>query len=113
MERWTPKVDCVSYFAIDEFERAPSDEELDNARLRGTPLPKFKVVNEVWATCSHPEREGYQKPDGQYGCVLVDFETGKLIEGAVCDLQTRHGTPEEDELQRRMQEIRDKEEFPF
>ena len=47
-----------------------------------------RLVTTLWyPVCCHPDRENYQEPDGQYGCKLVDFDSGEPVEGATCAYQ--------------------------
>ncbi|MBN1168345.1 hypothetical protein JXA63_00485 [Candidatus Woesebacteria bacterium] len=101
-KEWTPKINCIAYSAVEEASGTYTQEDRDNFILRGIPMPQFPTVNEVWASCCHPDREGYQEPNGQLGCVMVDFDTGELIEGANCVYQTLHDSEEAMELGRRI-----------
>ena len=80
------KVDCVAYDAIRVTARGHTDEEIRDFLEKDIPLPHIKMVGEVMASCLHPLRGG-----PIHGCLLVDFNTGELIPGAVCPFQTKKG----------------------
>ncbi len=86
MSEFMSKVDCVAYSAIDIYDKPIG--EPDNMK-----------INEVMASCSHPKRHG-----PIFGCLLVDFNTGKSILGASCPFVTHKGSAEATELKKLIEE---------